>query len=59
VRAAFLGFAAAEPDRYVIVDATGDETAVLARAVAALDPIADRLPRPGAPSRQPSPQERT
>ena len=46
VRAAFLGFAAAEPDRYVIVDATGDEEAVLAGAVAALDRIADRLPGP-------------
>ena len=43
VRAAFLGFAAAEPDRYAIVDATGDETAVLAGAVAALERIADRL----------------
>lgn len=45
VRAAFLGFAAAEPDRYVIVDATGDEAAVLADAVAALDRLpARRLP---------------
>jgi dTMP kinase len=49
VRAAFLGFAAAEPARYVIVDATGDETAVLAGAVAALDRIADRLPGPDGP----------
>ena len=46
VRAAFLGFAEAEPDRYVIVDATGDEAAVLAGAVAALDRLPDlRLPR--------------
>ena len=46
VRAAFLGFAEAEPDRYVIVDATGDEAAVLAGAVAALDRLpALRLPR--------------
>ena len=46
VRAAFLGFAAAEPDRYVVVDATGDEAAVLAGAVAALDRLpASRLPR--------------
>ena len=43
VRSAFLGFAADEPDRYVIVDASGDETAALAGAVAALDRIADRL----------------
>jgi dTMP kinase len=49
VRAAFLGFAAAEPDRYVIVDATGDETAVLAGAMAALDRIAGRLPCPDGP----------
>lgn len=46
VRAAFLGFAAAEPDRYVIVDATGDEGAVLAGALAALDRLpVRRLPR--------------
>ena len=44
VRAAFLAFAADEPDRYVIVDASGDESAVLAGAVAALDRIAGRLP---------------
>ncbi|MDP2350791.1 MAG: dTMP kinase, partial [Chloroflexota bacterium] len=47
VRAAFLGFAVAEPDRYVTVDATGDEAAVLAGAVAALDRILARLPCPG------------
>lgn len=47
VRAAFLGFAVAEPDRYVIVDATGDEAAVLAGAVAALGRILARLPCPG------------
>jgi dTMP kinase len=44
VRAAFLGFAVAEPGRYAIVDATGDEEAVLAGAVAALDRIVARLP---------------
>ncbi len=44
VRAAFLGFAAAEPGRYAIVDATGDEAAVLAGAVAAVRRIAGRLP---------------
>ncbi len=43
VRAAFLGFAADEPDRYVIVDASGDATAVLDGSLAALDRIADRL----------------
>ena len=46
VRAAFLGFAAAEPDRFVIVDATGDEAAVLAGAVAALDRLPDRVRLP-------------
>jgi dTMP kinase len=44
VRAAFLGFAAAEPDRYSIVDASGDAASVLAGAVAALQCLADRLP---------------
>jgi dTMP kinase len=44
VRAAFLSFAAAEPDRYAIVDATGDETAVLAGAVAACRRVVGRLP---------------
>ena len=44
VRAAFLSFAAAEPDRYAIVDATGDAAAVLAGAVAAVDRVADRMP---------------
>ena len=53
VRAAFLGFAEAEPDRYVIVDATGDEAAVLAGAVAALDRLPDRQsPRPDGPTGQ-------
>ncbi|HET7831245.1 MAG TPA: dTMP kinase [Candidatus Limnocylindrales bacterium] len=36
VRDAFLAFAAAEPDRYAIVDATRDEAGVLAASVAAL-----------------------
>jgi dTMP kinase len=44
VRAAFLGFAAAEPERYAIVDATGDEAAVLAGAVDAIRRVARRLP---------------
>lgn len=44
VRAAFLGFAAAEPLRYAIVDATGDEAVVLDAAMAAVRRIADRLP---------------
>jgi dTMP kinase len=44
VRAAFLGFAAAEPGRYATVDATQDEAAVLADAVATLGRIADRAP---------------
>jgi dTMP kinase len=44
VRAAFLGFAADEPGRYVIVDATGDEAAVLAGAVGAVRRVADRTP---------------
>ena len=47
VRAAFLGFAAAEPDRSVIVDASRDADTVLKEAVAALARIADRLPRAG------------
>jgi len=42
VRAAFLGFAAAEPQRYVIVDATQDEDGVLADAIGALARVADR-----------------
>jgi dTMP kinase len=42
VRAAFLGFAAAEPDRYAIVDATLREDAVLAGAMEALTRVADR-----------------
>ena len=46
VRAAFLGFAAAEPDRYAIVDASGDPASVLAGAVAALDRVGGRLPAP-------------
>jgi dTMP kinase len=42
VRAAFLGFAADEPDRYAVVDATGDLDAVLAGAVAAVARLAVR-----------------
>lgn len=48
VRAAFLGFAAAEPGRYVIVDATLDEEKVLAASLAALRRLGDRIPCPGA-----------
>ena len=44
VRDAFLAFAAAEPGRYATVDATRDEDAVLADAIATLDRIADRAP---------------
>ena len=44
VRDAFLAFAAAEPVRYATVDATRDEDAVLADAIATLDRIADRAP---------------
>jgi dTMP kinase len=43
VRAAFLAFAAAEPDRYAIVDATGGPEAVLAGAMRALGRVKDRL----------------
>jgi dTMP kinase len=44
VRAAFLAFAAAEPGRWVTVDATGGEDEVLAGAVVALDRVGERLP---------------
>lgn len=44
VRAAFLAFAAAEPDRFAIVDATQSEDAVLAAAVATVRRVAYRLP---------------
>jgi dTMP kinase len=44
VRAAFLAFAAAEPDRYVVVDATLDEEAVLAASLAAVRRFGDRWP---------------
>jgi dTMP kinase len=43
VRAAFLGFAAAEPDRYAIVDAAMDEEAVLAASLAAVRRLGDRI----------------
>jgi dTMP kinase len=46
VRAAFLGFAADEPGRYAVIDATGDEDAVLAAALGALGRLAGRLPCP-------------
>ena len=44
VRVAFLAFAAAEPERFAIVDATQDEAAVLAAAVATVQRVAGRLP---------------
>jgi len=44
VRAAFLAFAADEPQRYAVLDATGDETTVLAGAIAAVRRVADRVP---------------
>ncbi len=44
VRSAFLAFAAAEPHRYAIVDATGDEASVLEGALTALRRVAARLP---------------
>jgi dTMP kinase len=44
VRATFLGFAAAEPARYVVVDAAAAPDAVLAGAVAAFARLADRWP---------------
>jgi dTMP kinase len=44
VRAAFLGFAADEPGRYAVVDATGGPDAVLAGAVEAVRRVAFRLP---------------
>jgi dTMP kinase len=44
VRAAFLAFAVAEPDRYVVVNAAGGETEVLAGAVAALERVSGRQP---------------
>jgi dTMP kinase len=44
VRAAFLGFAADEPGRYAIVDATRDADTVLAAALEALARVGDRLP---------------
>jgi dTMP kinase len=43
-RQAFLDFAAQEPGRYAVVDATGDEATVLADALAAIGRVADRLP---------------
>ncbi len=44
VRAAFLGFAAAEPGRYAIVDATREATEVLAAAVEAVGRLSGRMP---------------
>ena len=44
VRATFLDFAAAEPARYVVVDAAAAPDAVLAGALAALVRLADRWP---------------
>jgi dTMP kinase len=44
VRAAFLGFAAGEPARYAVVDATADPATVLASAAGAFVRLADRWP---------------
>jgi dTMP kinase len=44
VRAAFLGFAADEPARYAVVDATADPAAVLASAMQAIERLAARWP---------------
>lgn len=44
VRAAFLGFAAEEPGRFAIVDATLDPDTVLAASTAALDRLGGRWP---------------
>jgi dTMP kinase len=44
VRATFLGFAAAEPGRYAVMDASGAPDGVLAAAVAAVARLADRWP---------------
>jgi dTMP kinase len=44
VRAAFLRFAADEPGRYVVVDATAAEDQVLAGAVRALQRVAGLAP---------------
>jgi dTMP kinase len=44
VRAAFLGFAADEPGRYTIVDATRDEAGVLDAALDAVGRLAGRVP---------------
>jgi dTMP kinase len=44
VRAAFLGFAADEPARYAIVDATADPATVLAAAMQAIERLTDRWP---------------
>jgi dTMP kinase len=48
VRAAFLAFAAAEPGRYAVVDATQGPQAVLEAATAALERLGDRWPSIGA-----------
>jgi dTMP kinase len=44
VRAAFLSFAAAEPDRYAVVDATRDEAGVLEASIDALRRVPDLAP---------------
>lgn len=44
VRAAFLAFAADEPERYAVVNADAPADDVLAGALAALERVADRLP---------------
>lgn len=44
VRAAFLAFAGAEPERYAVIDATAEPDEVLAASVGAVDRLADRWP---------------
>lgn len=44
VRDAFLAFAAAEPARFAVLDATGDAPTVLADALTVIGRVADRMP---------------
>jgi dTMP kinase len=52
VRQAFLAYAAAEPDRYAVVDATGSRTSVAAAVRAAVGAVLSR--RPASPAREPT-----
>lgn len=58
VRAAFLGFAAEEPGRYAVVDATAGEDAVLAASLRAIERVAGRAPCLAGRLRLPGPAER-